>query len=1363
MRRLLHLLLILIGLPALLVATLLLAANTEPGRHFIARQIGPLSGGLVQVEGLGGRLPFAPRLDRLEIRDAAGLWLAIEKAALDLNPWPLLRGQIQVETLTAGSVALDRLPASEDQVEEDSGPLHLPPLVLRHLAIERVTLGQVVPDAPALSVSGQAELANLENFEARLAIKTPDREDDYKLELKASPEDMRLDLQIHEDPEGLITALLRHQRIQLPPEVDRWRLDASGAGPREAFALKTGLAAGPLQVTAEGQLDLKAQAAAGLKIRAELPAMSLALPDGAPFAWRGIRLEADLGGPWTAPQGQAQLVAEGLAYDESGLSRLSAHLEGDAQRLKLEGLAEGARIPNAPPDLAVNPLRLTAELRPQEPGQPFRLDLDHPIAQFSAQGKLGELSGQATLKLADLATLATLTGQDLAGEAEIDANFDLVGAQGLKPRLEASGQLRLTRAPEPALGLLGPEARLALIAAQDGDAWQLATARIDGAQIQALATGCAIEGSATDAPSLAPPSDCAAGPRHALTWSLDLPNLSVLATDWSGQLQAQGQFAGWPPPSPVDPATTPTDLTATLTLGARHPDLGATKVSGRLTASLADPSGDLSLDGDWGGQPLALRLLAARAADGALDFSLDGSHLAGIEASGQMRLPAGATLPQGDLKLQARRLADLGPLLGQELAGSLDLHLNLTETEARITAEGKALTLPGAIGIGGISLKGQVADLPALAGIDARFQVDGLKTAEVTGDLTLTAKGTQAALELTATSSLTTPIGPATLAAEADLDIPGNRLALTKLETQANGETLRLLATGNLDLKEGLAVDRLRLGLATGTLDLTGRLLPELDLAASIDKLPLDRVAALAGGPEAEGLLALQAKLTGKPGAPVGVLNLKASGLRLVGNGGFGLPPTDMDASLTLKPGANALDASAQMGPKGNLRLRGQVGGTLPAAPGALSLRADGKIDLSLLDPLLTAGGRQASGQASLDAGIAGTLGAPKLDGRLRLAGVSYRDWSLGLNLTAIAGDLVLLGDLLRLERLAGQAGGGSLTLTGDVGLLTPGMPLNLSLTARDAEPLRFDWLRVKLDADISLRGPATDATLAGKANFDRIDIRLPDQLPSRVATLDVREVGVARQPRAPAVETATPAVPFQLAFDLNLAAPRSVFVHGRGVDAQLGGELEVGGTLAQPAITGGFDLIRGEYDLVGQTLRFTRGRIGLDGAAGLDPTLDLEARVTAAGSTAILGVVGTATAPRIVLSGEPELPQDEILSRLLFGVAGTRLSPWQTAQIGLAAAQLAGLGPKGPGLLEGAREALGLDQLSVGTNEQGGTTAEAGRQLSDRVYIGARQGTRAGETQGVLRIELTPSLRLETDIGASSGSRAGIAYEREY
>ncbi|MBP9604271.1 MAG: hypothetical protein KBE53_09350, partial [Chromatiaceae bacterium] len=494
MRRLLRILLILTGLPVLLMATLLLVVNTGPGRDFIARQIGPLSGGLVQIEGLAGHLPLAPRLARLEIRDADGLWLVIEEVALDLDPWPLWRGQIQVEALTAATLALDRLPTYSES-EETSPPFQTSPLALRHLAVQRLTLGQLAPGAPPVSVVGQGTLARLDDFAAQVAIQTPDRADRYQVALTASPADLRLDLQIHEDPEGLISAFLRAQGVRLPPEVDRWQLTAKGTGPWTALALAADLAAGPLQATANGQLDLETQAAADLKVRAKLPTMSLALPDGATLAWQSIQLDADLNGSWTAPQGQAQLDAAGLAYGESGLSHLTAHLVGDTQRLTLEGLAKGARIPQAPPEFAEQPLRLTAEVAPQEPGQPFRLDLDHPIAQFSAQGKLGELSGQATLTLANLTTLATLTGQDLAGKAQIVTHFALGDAAGHQPRLEASGAVNLTRGPGPTLGLLGAEARLAVSAAQVGGTWQLASARIDGAKLQVMATGCAAEGS----------------------------------------------------------------------------------------------------------------------------------------------------------------------------------------------------------------------------------------------------------------------------------------------------------------------------------------------------------------------------------------------------------------------------------------------------------------------------------------------------------------------------------------------------------------------------------------------------------------------------------------------------------------------------------------------------------------------------------------------------------------------------------------------------------------------------------------------------------------------------------------------------
>lgn len=1319
-----RLLLFLIATPvllALLLGALLLGANSQVGRDLIEGAVEPLSGGLVRIQGLEGQLPLAPRLARLELRDADGPWLTLNQLALDLDPWPLLRGRIDLPALSARMLSLERLPASTAAGEDTQGqsaPPWLPPLALRHLAVQRLTLGTLIPGAPSLQIEGDGTLTSLTDFAARLEVQVPQRPDTYRLTLAASGAYLDLQAAIHEDPQGLISLLLRSLEVRLPPEVDRWQLQAQAKGPLGALDLRTDLAAGPLQVTAQGQLDLLTQSAQQLDLEARLPAMSLTPAPDLHLAWQDVRLEAKLHGPWQAPRGQAELEATGLALEDAGLSRLTARLEGDPHRLRLTAAAERLQVAAAPanlaPVLADHPLQVSAELRPEESGGPFEIDLSHPLLHLSAEGQLADLSAHWSLALPDLALLA----RDWSGRFQ--AEGDVRGPVG-----EPGGGL----AVEPAEGLAeSPVGRWA-----------------EGPVGEPV-------GGPADGPAESPVERLAEG---------TMGGLIGVPVKGPAEGQVQGPVTR-PDPGTEAPAAAP-DLRARLTLDAHHARLGTARVGGDLSVDLRAPQAGLRLKGDWGDQPLALNLSLRRDPDGSLAGQLDPGQLGRIQASGQWRLAPGARLPVGDLQVVAEGLEDLEPLVGQPMAGHLKLDLRLTPEAAQVSAQGRGLRLPGQLGIAELDLRGQVADLLALTGIDGRVQIRGLDLPQVTGELTLSAQGQGSALDLNATASLTTPLGPGRLAAAAGLDLPGAKLALSHWETQLNGETLRLLGSANLDFQEGLAVDRLRLGLGSGSLDLSGRLLPALDLDGRLDQLSLAQLGALAGHRLAEGQLAAQASLQGSLEAPTGSLKLQASQLQLVADGGYGLPPARIDAELTLKPGANALTARAQLGPQGDLNLRGQIGGQLPLAAGALALKAEGRLDLGLLDPLLTAGGRQALGQANLNAGISGTLQAPRLEGRLRLAGVGYRDWNLGLGFTDIAGDLVLDGSRLRLEGVRGQAGTGRLSLSGDVGLLEPGLPLNLSLSARGAEPLRFDWLHLKGDADITLRGPATAATLAGEAHFDRIDIRLPDHVAARVPTLAVREEGQPRQPLPPTQAEGEGGPPFQMALDLSLQARRGVYVRGQGVDAELGGKLNLAGNLDEPEITGGFELIRGTYVLVGQTLTFSRGRIALDGATGLDPTLNLEARVTAAGNTAILGVEGTASAPRIVLSGEPPLPQDEVLSRLLFGVAGTRLSPWQAAQVGLAAARLAGIGPKGPGLLEQARTALGLDRLSIGTDAEGATTAEAGRQLSERVYLGARQGTRAGETQGVMRIEISPNLRLETDIGTTNSSRVGIAYEKEY
>jgi len=304
----------------------------------------------------------------------------------------------------------------------------------------------------------------------------------------------------------------------------------------------------------------------------------------------------------------------------------------------------------------------------------------------------------------------------------------------------------------------------------------------------------------------------------------------------------------------------------------------------------------------------------------------------------------------------------------------------------------------------------------------------------------------------------------------------------------------------------------------------------------------------------------------------------------------------------------------------------------------------------------------------------------------------------------------------------------------------------------------------------------------AGSVQIDHAVINIPNALPPDVAVLTVVRAG---QRPAPVSKTSSTIV----ALNLTVAAPRAVFVRGRGLDAELGGQLRIGGTSADPEISGGFDLRNGTVNLAGATLTFSSGRVGFNGYGvkkRIDPTLDFTAINISGGVTATLNVGGYADAPVISLSSTPEMPQDEILSRLVFGVSVTQLSPLQLAQIGAALATM-GVGGGTFNPINAVQRKLGLDRLAIGggssnSGSASGTagetsnaaTIEAGRYVTRRVYIGAKQST-SGSTQAQVQVDLTKSLKLQTTLGTGGGtvqgatpqndpgSSVGITYQFEY
>lgn len=765
---------------------------------------------------------------------------------------------------------------------------------------------------------------------------------------------------------------------------------------------------------------------------------------------------------------------------------------------------------------------------------------------------------------------------------------------------------------------------------------------------------------------------------------------------------------------------------ASLDLDIATP-LSALRGAARLAATLDGQMLAVEAEGAPEGGRIRLDRFTARAA--------------GAEATARLTLDPEALRAEGEAVLTAPDLAPLGALAGVALAGDAELRIALAPAAGGAQRATLAARLE----------RGRVAGTP----VSGRVELDAvLRPDALQGEAALRLAGEAAGVTVQAE----------TAAALADGAL---RLDLSRLEARHPSAGLRLAAPGTVAVAPDRAATLSDLRFAAtggGTLALAGRWGPEeADVTARLSGLPVALAGALAPELGLAGTLSGEARLSGPVAAPDLAVTLSGSGLRA--EAFAGLPPGTLRITARL-PGLARLEAdiAADLGAAG--RVTGRLSlprGFAPADP--LGLRLTGQADLARLSaPLLAAGADRVAGRLDLDVTAGGRIGQPTLSGTARLANGRWANAALGATLTDIAAVLRGSGDAVVIERLtAATAGNGRLSARGRIGL-GAGLPLDLTVEARGARPVQSDLAAGTLDGDLRLTGEALGRSrLAGTVTLRRLEINIPERVPPALRTIpNVEERGAG----ATTAEAGPAAAPPEMELAVTVEAPRAVFVRGQGVDAELGGRMEVGGTLAAPQPVGGFALRRGTLSLLDRRLEFTRGTLGFDGT--LSPTLDFVATSRVRDVALTATVSGSAAAPDIAFSSVPELPQDEILARLLFDRPVAQLSPFQIAQLGAAVAGAAGLTGGGEGLLGRIRRALALDRLAVGSERQGeaeaAATLEGGRYVADGVFVGVTQGAQGGPPRVGVQIDLLPRLRLEGRTGgAEGGGRLGLTYEVEY
>jgi translocation and assembly module TamB len=165
-----------------------------------------------------------------------------------------------------------------------------------------------------------------------------------------------------------------------------------------------------------------------------------------------------------------------------------------------------------------------------------------------------------------------------------------------------------------------------------------------------------------------------------------------------------------------------------------------------------------------------------------------------------------------------------------------------------------------------------------------------------------------------------------------------------------------------------------------------------------------------------------------------------------------------------------------------------------------------------------------------------------------------------------------------------------------------------------------------------------------------------------------------------------------------------------------------------------------------------------------LDPDLNITATTTVESVNIGINIGGTGTHPQITFTSTPSLPQDEVLSRLLFGSSVTSLSPMEALQLAAALNSLR-TGGGGAGALGKLRGATGLDRLRVlgGDDTTGrGTSLAAGKYISKNIYVEVISDAK-GFTQTQLTIALSRALSILSQAGGAVGPSVTLKYSKQY
>lgn len=426
----------------------------------------------------------------------------------------------------------------------------------------------------------------------------------------------------------------------------------------------------------------------------------------------------------------------------------------------------------------------------------------------------------------------------------------------------------------------------------------------------------------------------------------------------------------------------------------------------------------------------------------------------------------------------------------------------------------------------------------------------------------------------------------------------------------------------------------------------------------------------------------------------------------------------------------------------------------------------------------LASSGHAVSGYVSGSLMINGTLDSPKVKGHIDLLEGQYESYETGLQLKGIQAFIKADKDRIVLENLeASDSKKGTLSAKGSMKASFKELfPFEIQAALDETLIVNLDGTQAKSTGILTLSGNLNEALLKGKLNISSANIDIPDKIRKEPPSLNIQFKAAPKKKHRPTKKDEA-----TLKFDVQLDAPSTITVQGRGLKSICAGSVHASGTHKDLQLFGKLSVTSGSFKFAKINFNLTEGTITFAGP--LSKTLiSLVAEQAVSDLNVYIALRGSMLSPRLTLSSVPEVPLSNLLSKILFNKDISEIDPFQAIQLAQTALELSS---GEVSVMDRIQNSLGLDVFSftssgstqsvdkegdklesqedLSEDESVPVAVQVGKYITRGILLTMTQGTTAESAKYNIDIDLQYGLLLQLETMQNREGKISLKWNKAY